>query len=334
MKETTLISIIIPIYNCEKYLHRCIKSVLLQTYKNLQVLLIDDGSTDNSAIICNEYANNDDRIEVFHLKNGGVSNARNFGVQKARGKFIGFVDADDFIELNMYEKLWQKAIEQDSDMVFCRFKRFQVEGEYVVEDLGVEEFVKTRNIALFIANKNKTIMGSACRILFKKNFIDGFHFDTSIILGEDLLFVLEAITSTSKISYVEDALYNYYYVNTHNCFKYLQNENYLNSQQILTEKVVDILNKSGRIDLVKYRRWDTYITTLKTLLLAKDYDIRIKNLKRNVFWRELNSRENYTEYKKIKCNLRNSQKLSMLLIHHNLFFIYKLLLKIKECRNG
>lgn len=102
------ISIIIPIYNVEQYLPQCLDSIINQTYKNLEIILINDGSTDNSGKICDNYAKVDNRIHVFHKKNEGVSSARNLGLEKCTGDFIGFVDPDDFIELNMYELLYNE----------------------------------------------------------------------------------------------------------------------------------------------------------------------------------------------------------------------------------
>ena len=96
-----LISVIIPVYNVEEYLDRCLESATLQTYKNIEIILIDDGSTDNSGKMCDEWAEKDRRIRVIHQKNGGLSNARNKGIEEAKGEFISFIDSDDWIEANM-----------------------------------------------------------------------------------------------------------------------------------------------------------------------------------------------------------------------------------------
>ncbi len=117
-----MISVIIPVYNTEKYLPRCIESVLAQTYRDLDIILVDDGSSDNSGKICDEYAEKDGRVHVFHKENGGVSSARNLGLEKAREKsseYIGFIDADDWIEPEMYEKLLNVLIETNSDIAVC-----------------------------------------------------------------------------------------------------------------------------------------------------------------------------------------------------------------------
>ncbi|MBR6666500.1 MAG: glycosyltransferase family 2 protein [Lachnospiraceae bacterium] len=109
--ETTLISVVVPVYNIEDYLERCVNSICAQTYQNLEILLVDDGSTDGSGALCDELAKVDSRIRVFHKQNGGSSSARNLGIAQAKGAYVGFVDSDDYISDNMYELLW-KAVEQ------------------------------------------------------------------------------------------------------------------------------------------------------------------------------------------------------------------------------
>ena len=109
--ETTLISVVVPVYNIEDYLDRCVNSICAQTYQNLEILLVDDGSTDGSGALCDELAKADSRIRVFHKQNGGSSSARNLGIAEAKGAYVGFVDSDDYISDNMYELLW-KAVEE------------------------------------------------------------------------------------------------------------------------------------------------------------------------------------------------------------------------------
>lgn len=124
------LSIIVPIYNVEKYLKKCIDSILEQTYKNLEIILIDDGSTDNSGKICDEYENKDCRIKVIHKKNGGLSDARNYGISIATGDYLGFIDSDDVIDRDMYEILYEKITQYNADIAICGFKKF-FEGENI-----------------------------------------------------------------------------------------------------------------------------------------------------------------------------------------------------------
>ena len=117
-----LISIVVPIYNTEKYLKRCIESILNQTYQNLEVILVNDGSLDKSGQICNEYAKRDKRIKVIHKENTGSAESRNIGIKYATGKLIGFVDSDDYIDKNMYEMLYKDLKKHDAEIAICNIQ--------------------------------------------------------------------------------------------------------------------------------------------------------------------------------------------------------------------
>ena len=116
-----MISVIVPVYNVEPYLHKCLDSIINQTYSDLEILVVDDGSTDRSGEICDEYVKQDERIQVFHTENKGLSAARNLGLGRATGDWVGFVDSDDWIEPDMYELLLKRAIETEADVVECSF---------------------------------------------------------------------------------------------------------------------------------------------------------------------------------------------------------------------
>jgi glycosyltransferase involved in cell wall biosynthesis len=113
------ISIIVPVYNVEKYLEKCLKSILHQIFSDFELILIDDGSTDSSGRICDEYLKRDSRIKVFHKENGGLSSARNYGIEKSTGKYIGFVDSDDYIAKDMYEVLYNNLQRENADVSMC-----------------------------------------------------------------------------------------------------------------------------------------------------------------------------------------------------------------------
>ena len=117
-----LISVIVPVYKAEKYLDKCVQSIVNQTYKNLEIILVDDGSPDNCPEMCDEWAKKDSRIKVIHKENGGVSSARNAGLDNSFGDYIGFVDSDDFIENDFYECLYDNLVENGADISFCTFK--------------------------------------------------------------------------------------------------------------------------------------------------------------------------------------------------------------------
>lgn len=128
------ISVIVPIYNVEKYLNKCIDSIVNQTYKNLEIILIDDGSTDGSGDICDEYAGRDMRIKVFHQENKGVVAARKVGIKNATGEYIGFVDGDDYIDSNMFAELYHLINKKEADIVSSGWKREYRGSEAVLYD--------------------------------------------------------------------------------------------------------------------------------------------------------------------------------------------------------
>lgn len=135
-----MISVVIPIYNVEKYLKKCIESVINQTYKNLEIILVNDGSTDNSKNIIDEYSLIDNRIKVINKKNGGLSDARNVGIEIAKGDYITFLDSDDWIELNMYEKLHEYIKQENADIVQCSYQEVyneEVDNQNIKEEIKI-----------------------------------------------------------------------------------------------------------------------------------------------------------------------------------------------------
>ena len=166
-----LISIIIPVYKVEEYLEKCIESVLKQTYTNLQIILVDDGSPDNCGKICDEYAKKDPRIEVIHKVNGGLSDARNVGIAKAKGKYIGFVDSDDYIKEDMYEILINLIKEYDADVSICNLYDVIDGKEYIRNnENGIQEYSRLEILKEVLLDKN--IQSYAWNKLYKKELFD------------------------------------------------------------------------------------------------------------------------------------------------------------------
>ena len=169
--EKDLISVIVPVYKVEKYLEKCIESVLKQTYTNLQIILVDDGSPDNCGKICDEYAKKDSRIEVIHKINGGLSDARNVGINRANGRYIGFVDSDDYIKEDMYEKLINLIKEYDADISICNLYDVIDGKEYVRnKDNGIHEYSRIDILKEILLDKN--IQSYAWNKLYKKELFD------------------------------------------------------------------------------------------------------------------------------------------------------------------
>lgn len=204
-----LLSIIVPVYNVEKYLRRCLDSILAQTYKNIEVILIDDGSPDNSGEICDEYASRDNRIRTFHIENNGVSSARNFGLKKAKGEYIGFVDSDDYIAPEMYEVLVKNLEEYNAGISICGFSQEDVNGEF--HRYWEEDVLKTFNTAEQIEYLlvNKYYRCSIWDRIFKKEVLNNVFFHKDINIYEDMLFDYEAIKNSQKAVYTSTPYYYY-----------------------------------------------------------------------------------------------------------------------------
>lgn len=203
-----LVSVIVPIYNVEPYLNRCIDSILNQTYKNLEIILVDDGSTDRCGEICDEYEKINKQVTVIHKKNGGLSSARNAGLEIARGDYIGFVDSDDYIESDMYEKLISVCLESQCDVSSILYRRVDGNGNiYNIttssdkdEFLSAEEYLKE-----LLLHKGDV---SVCSKLFKRSVVEELKFEVNKS-NEDLLFMFEVIDRIAGIQIRAEVGYNY-----------------------------------------------------------------------------------------------------------------------------
>lgn len=205
-----LLSIIVPVFNAEKYLNRCIDSILCQTFDNYELILINDGSTDRSGTICEFYARSDARVKVIHCVNGGVSKARNTGIQIAKGEWIGFVDADDWLEPRMYEIMMQAAKGCKVDLVYCDF--FAVNKDATVSVSQPDH--NGDNLSLI----KSFIMGGwtvVWNLIVKKKLIvnNELYFDKGIKFGEDFIFLLKAFMLANRINKVAVPLYYYNRIN-------------------------------------------------------------------------------------------------------------------------
>lgn len=211
-----LVSVIVPVYNAASYLDGTINSILNQTLRDIEIIIVDDGSTDNSRDIILKYGEKDDRIKIIYQENLGVSGARNNGINMATGEYIGFVDSDDKIEKNMYEKLYTTARKNNSDVVFCgmtiqtNYTKFTLQPckkEIVVMDkVNIENEVYKSYIY-----SNKLCLAECCNKLYKLEVINKMNikFDEKLKHGEDYLFNLEYMTHIQSAIFIPDNLYIY-----------------------------------------------------------------------------------------------------------------------------
>lgn len=218
MSNNTLnkkVSVIVPVYNVEKYLRRCVDSLLCQTYPNIEIILVDDGSTDKSGSICDEYLYIDKRIRVIHKKNGGLSSARNAGLEIAVGEYIGFLDSDDWARPEMIEFLLSIILKEDSEIAQCGFTPFyekQQLSEYVEKDYVKEPTVNLSYIEayneLYGIDVNNNINFITWNKLYKRGLFDFLRFSEGMN-NEDVIMTAKIIALCSKISISNTAMVYY-----------------------------------------------------------------------------------------------------------------------------
>lgn len=207
VKEMPVISVIVPVYKCEKYLTRCLDSLLRQTLIDWQAICVDDGSPDKSGAILDEYAAKDSRFVVVHKKNAGVSAARNDGIKKATGKYIHFLDADDFIDSDYLQVMLDCAKKYDADMAVSGF----VSDNKYTKPIVYSKSKSLTDIAQKVRYSFVLTDSYVWRYLFKTDFIkkQKLKFDTSLIAQEDTLFVLDAIEKANMVVIAPDVNYHY-----------------------------------------------------------------------------------------------------------------------------
>ena len=208
-ENTPLISVIVPVYNVSVYLRKCIESIRNSTYINLEIILVDDGSTDDSGNICDHYEKIDDRITVIHKKNGGLSSARNAGLDIATGLYISFIDSDDYISDKMFEAMLGKALDMDADIVQCGVFRVDEYGNLYKKSCVKECCLRNESVieSFFTASQIPVML---CNKLFKKQLISSTRMVESKN-NEDNMFMIDILCKIKCFVSIEDAFY--YYLN-------------------------------------------------------------------------------------------------------------------------
>ena len=297
------VSIIVPVYNVEKYLEKCLKSLISQSYKNIEIILIDDGSKDNSGRICDEYKRKDSRIKVIHKENAGVSEARNSGIQKATGKYLCFVDADDFVMDNYVEYMHQLIVKDSSDIAICTkmFSNFNEKqtSEEVIENLDGE------NAIIRILNYRMPI-GVYSRI-FKKDLIEDnrIRFLKDIYMGEGFNFNVACFQKAKKVIVSN---YKVYYYRRNNAtsattkFSIKKCENSLYAMKVMRDNL--IIRTERVINSWKYALWRTYSDAFDYMCLGNEKKDNLEKFKEYKYF----IKNNYRIYKKIDISKKDKYR--------------------------
>ena len=340
------VSIIVPVYNVEKYLPCCMDSLLHQTLTNIEILLVDDGSPDNCPAICDEYAIRDHRVKVIHKKNKGLGYARNSGIEIATGEYIAFVDSDDYVELNTYEKLYHLAINTNADVVYFVFRRFNEHGNTWMETTNrAEKRYHTkediRGLMLnMIAIEPKAVSEliikcSSCCALYRHDVIKRHEIrfkSERDLMSEDLLFNLDFLLQSSLVITIPDVFYNYR-VNMSSLSRTVRSDKIIRLHFFYVY-LIEILrtNNFGNEGYLRATKW--FLGLSKSSIrhyvqssLTKIEKIQwLKEVVNYPFWREIASSYPYK-------NLPWKQALHFYLLHkgyaHLLYYIHLYIIKSK-----
>lgn len=307
------VSIIIPVYNTEKYLKRCLDSISSQTYKNLEIILVNDGSTDNSYDICISYQKKDSRYNIINKSNGGVSSARNEGIKIASGEYICFFDSDDEIEHNMIEKLLKNFIDYNVDLSICDYN---ILNNKIKKKSQIKSFLISSKEEY---HKNyKIYQGYLWNKMFKTSIVKQISFDNDIHCCEDELFITKYVEFCKTFFYDNTKLYNYY----------IRSNSSSGTQKINKRQVTKIIARERELEILKKYDFDIYKDYYISHFLAMNdiyhrYEYHIVEKKQlNKMYKEL------LYNKSLGCSFKIS-----IFIRYRLFWFYyylKLIIVLKK----
>lgn len=320
MPKKELITVVIPVYNTEKYLDKCIKSVLKQTYKRLEIILIDDGSTDNSPSICDYYEKKDNRIKTVHLNNSGVSSARNTGIKLSKGEYITFIDSDDFINEKYIEYLLLNM--EKNTLNICLYKYFfkdmeeiTVDDEYNVTKIEKNDFIKLSEYDLLNAPVCKLYNNE----IIKKNNI---RFNEKLSLGEDLLFNYDYMNYIDFINLKHTYLYYYRKMDTNTLSgKYFNNMREI--QLLLLDKTTLFFKNINNNKLLNCFRMQMIMT-----IVENEFRSNNKFIKKYIKARHILADKQIK--KMIKDNKNGFDRIKYFMLIHNMYLTFKICVCIKK----
>lgn len=278
------VSIIVPVYNTAEYLPECLDSLVNQSLKDIEIICVDDGSSDNSLEILEEYAKKDSRIKVFSNENSGLAITRNFGIEQSSGKYIGFVDSDDYVDEFMFEKLYISCKQNDLDLAICKISLFDDETGQVNNDLNYYNLSVFKDFDKDVFDSDDT-MAFTCNIaanaynkLYRKSLLE----DNSIsfpphLIFEDEVFFIKTYLTAKRISIVNEFLY-YYRLNRNGSITYMEKENnYVD--------IVDIYKKEREIfkEVGKYEEYKVLLANRMLFLILARYTQTSPKFKENFY---------------------------------------------------
>lgn len=245
-----MISIIVPVYNVEKYICKCLDSITKQSYKNLQIIVVDDGSTDDSGKICDEYLQKDSRIQVVHKENGGLSDARNVGMKLAEGEYIGFVDGDDYIEIEMYERLYELCEDLGADIAVANIR--QIYSDFIVELPKYNRFQCSGLEAVrrhLSGDGQYHLVNAVWNKLYRRTLLNGLEFPKGRNY-EDICYTVAVLLKCKSVACAGETLYNYFVEREGSIMNHGIKENHALDAVLNCEDRTEILKVNGIKELL------------------------------------------------------------------------------------
>ena len=258
-----MISVIVPAYNCQDTIERCIKSIQNQTYKNIEIIVINDGSTDGSEAVIKELQSQDERIKLISIPNGGVSHARNTGIDNADGDYITFVDSDDYIDEEMYQTLYNLIKEYDVEIAHCSYKNVDGDSAVAVGNIG-KIYVQNHDEALKCLLSGRLFTGGNWNKVYSRSLFEDIRFDESIKINEDVLANYMLFDRVDRSVFTDKALYNYV-ANTNSATHAMRSNMGVEHVALVAEKMAEM--SKGK----SYQQEADYRCAFSLLVLYRGY---------------------------------------------------------------
>ena len=316
MNECPMISVIVPVYNCQKYIGECIQSVQQQDYQNIELLLIDDGSTDRSGEICDRYSSDDCRIKVVHKENGGVSSARNLGLELCKGEYVMFLDSDDSITSNCVSVLIGYALQYSADIVAGQTVDSSVPWKEIFD---ISQWEGTEGLIQSLHDNPFTY--SAWGKLYRTSFVGEVRFNEQYKINEDSLFVFELLCKQPSFIAVKEKIYCY------------RNNPDSASREAFSPKYFDIISVSKRkLDTIE-KQYPEFIGVAENMQLKATMNIlQILALRTHGEYKETERKLLKEFYKKSKCYIsaKTADDKWFWILNSHLYWCYKMIMRIRK----
>lgn len=327
VSKNPLISVIIPVYKAEKYLDKCVESIVNQTYKNLEIILVDDGSPDNCPKMCDDWSKRDKRIKVIHKENSGVSSARNIGIDNSNGSFISFVDADDYVEEEYIELMYEVMIKKNSNYVCCGYKKIyssrieEINYNGEIKGYSSKEYIKA---LLNVQNG----YGFVHMKLINRASIGDIRFNENLLVGEDALFNIQLCNKIDKAIIYNNPLYNYRINQNSVVRKY--DSNYVKKYTASMVEMKNYINKNFDSKIIQQNLFN-YIA-YHLMLICVNYCYHPENKNKFNSLKEVCNMEIYkVAIKKSNYDdLSFTRKVTLFTIKYKLYFLTSLICGIRQ----